>query len=435
MNEKSIKRLRRKIILTVMLSLFLVMVFMGVTINAVSYFSSHRVINRVLDNIANNDGEPVMAVVIDDDDDGFRGGNFNINLFDTGFISRVFDPDFTNYARYFVVYYDDEGNIRQLKTMYDAMFNTEEMTQLGERAYKRLLSYGRIGTYYYKLTDNAFGEGKIAVFLDCSRELASIYRTMYLTMIICFVGLVLTFIISVFFSKSLIAPEVENSRKQREFITNAGHELKTPLAVIKANTELIEMMGESNEWTQSTLKQVDHMDGLIKNLVMISRAEEKADKSGLVKVNVSDAVKEACGNFESVAKADGKTLKSEIEPDVHMMIEEGRMRQLSGLLLDNAMKYCDDGGTVSVVLAAPKKGRLIRLTVSNSFASGAGIDYNRFFERFYRADESHKQEKAKSGYGIGLSMAESICKQYGGNIKAYWKDGVISFTCMLSSGL
>ena len=432
MNEKAIKRLRRKIILTVMLSLFLVMVFMGVTINAVSFASSHRVINRVLDNIASNDGDLNMSFSAIDD---FRGDQFRVDFFNFGFISKVFDPDFTNYARYFVVYYDDEGTITEFKTVYDSMFNAEEMVDLGETAYRRLLKYGRIGTYYYKLTDNKLGSGKMAVFLDCSRELAGIYRLMYLTMIICFVGLLLTFAISVFFSKSLIAPEVENTRRQREFITNAGHELKTPLAVIKANTELIEMMGESNEWTQSTLKQVDHMDGLIKNLVMISRAEEKADKSGLVKVNVSDAVKEACGNFEAVAKADGKTLKSEIEADVHMMIEEGRMRQLSGLLLDNAMKYCDEGGTVSVVLATLRKGRLVRLTVSNSFAGGAGIDYNRFFERFYRADESHKQEKAKSGYGIGLSMAESICKQYGGNIKAYWKDGVISFTCMLSSGL
>ena len=433
MNEKAIKRLRRKIILTVMLSLFLVMVFMGVTINAVSFASSHRVINRVLDNIANNDGEVTMTAIALEDD--HNDNYFSIDFFDFGFIARVFDPDFTNYARYFVAYFDDEGNITQFKTVYDSMFRAEEMAALGEKAYNRLLNYGRIGTYYYKLTDNKFGEGKIAVFLDCSRELASIYRLMYLTMIICVVGLVLTFIISVFFSKSLIAPEVENTRRQREFITNAGHELKTPLAVIKANTELIEMMGESNEWTQSTLKQVDHMDGLIKNLVMISRAEEKADKSGLVNVNVSDAVKEACGNFEAVAKADGKTLKSEIEADVHMMIEEGRMRQLAGLLLDNAMKYCDDGGTVSVVLSTLRKGRTVRLTVSNSFAGGAGIDYNRFFERFYRADESHKQEKDKSGYGIGLSMAESICKQYGGNIKAYWKDGVISFTCVLSSGL
>ena len=220
--------------------------------------------------------------------------------------------------------------------------------------------------------------------------------------------------------------------KQKQFITNASHELKTPLAVIKANTEMQEMLDGESEWSQSTLRQVDRMNGLIGNLVQIARAQERS--AGAVRaIDIAPAVRETADSFVPVAVSAGKTLTREIPDSLILKADESRIRQLTSLLADNAVKYCDDGGAILIRLA--HSGRNAVLTVSNDYAEGADVDYSRFFERFYRQDESRTISTdahgaaSKSGYGIGLSIAESIVKSMNGSIRVSWKDGRISFTC------
>ena len=110
---------------------------------------------------------------------------------------------------------------------------------------------------------------------------------------------------------------------------------------------------------------------------------------------------------------------------------ESRIRQLTVILIDNAFKYCDEKGLVHITFSRTRIGRQARLTVSNSYAAGKDVDFSRFFERFYREDTSHTANENAGGYGIGLSIAESICTQYKGSIRASWKDGIITFTCVL----
>ena len=169
------------------------------------------------------------------------------------------------------------------------------------------------------------------------------------------------------------------------------------------------------------------MNGLIQNLVLIAKAEEREDKSKLAEINASEIIDQTAAQYKAVSEQSGKVLKTEIEKDVTITSDESRLRQLATILIDNAFKYCDDNGEVNIGLTRVKHGRAgMKLTVSNSYRDGAGIDCNRFFDRFYREDQSHNIDKG--GYGIGLSIAESICRQYGGSIKAGWKDGIISFT-------
>ena len=230
-------------------------------------------------------------------------------------------------------------------------------------------------------------------------------------------------------SSRAIRPEIENSRKQKQFITNASHELKTPLAVIRANTEVIEMLQGESEWTQSTMHQVDRMDGLVQNLVMIARAEEQEDRSAMGEIDVSRVVVDSVDPFRALARQEEKELVCNVAKDVRMMADGSAIQQLCTLLVDNAIKYCDDGGRVTVEVSQPKKGR-VTLVVQNTFANGRKAQFNRFFERFYRDDQAHSNG---GGYGIGLSVAESICKRYRGGIKAVWKAGVVSFICQLRS--
>ena len=224
-----------------------------------------------------------------------------------------------------------------------------------------------------------------------------------------------------------IAPEIRNAEQQKQFITNASHELKTPLAVIKANTQVQEMMNGKDEWTESTMRQVDRMTGLIQNLVTIVRAEEKEDSEDRIDTDVSEAIRDTVKSYLPVAENAGETLNQNIGDGIHMKAVESQIRQLATLLIDNAIKYCDEHGTINVELL--QKGRGVKLSVSNTYAEGKNADYSKFFERFYRADQSHNVDKG--GYGIGLSIAESLVKQYNGSIDASWKDDVITFDCIL----
>jgi signal transduction histidine kinase len=250
-------------------------------------------------------------------------------------------------------------------------------------------------------------------------------------------GTFLSFFIMRLLSKGFVRTEVENVEKQKQFITNASHELKTPLAVIKANTEMQEMMDGESEWSQSTLRQVDRMTGLIGNLVQIARAQEMTDGE-LAPTDIAAAVSETADSFAPVAASDGKKLEKEIPDSLVIKSSDSSMRQLTSLLVDNAIKYCDDGGTIKVELARSRRGAV--LTVSNDYAEGANVDYSRFFERFYRQDEAHTisagrsegtsgEHTNKSGYGIGLSIAESLVKSMKGSIDVSWNKGRILFTC------
>ena len=187
------------------------------------------------------------------------------------------------------------------------------------------------------------------------------------------------------------------------------------------------MMHGEDEWNNSTMNQVDRMTGLINDLVLIARSEEKEDVKELGDIDVSKAVTDVADTFSSVAEKNGIALKKDIPDGVVMRAMEEHIRQLASLLADNAIKYCDDGGAVLIQLS--QKGKGARICVSNNYAQGEHEDYSRFFERFFRQDKSHNIDKG--GYGIGLSIADSIVRKYRGKIDVSWKDGIITFSCIL----
>ena len=418
MSTKEIQLLRKKFIIIAMFSFFLVMLFIGAVINTISFTVTTVSIRSTLTSISRNDGRS--------EEDSDKVGEKRPSL---PTVVDAFSPTY-RHNHFFVLSYNEDGTLAKYNSNTD---NTSE-NNLVQYYAKSLLQFskdfGRYGTYYYLRGMSESGLIQLTI-LDCSAELSSFLRLLSATIATCLLALLITFGLVLALSERVIQPEIENSMRQKQFITNASHELKTPLAVIRANTELSEMMHGEDEWTKSTLKQVDHLNGLIQNLVLIAKAAEREDKSVMAQIDASKCVEESAANFEAMAKQSEITLQKEIEPNVHLIADESKVRQLATLLIDNAIKYCDEKGTVCVFLTPLKKGKNgLRLTVSNSYSAGAGIDCNRFFDRFYRQDQSHNIDKG--GYGIGLSIAESICKQNGGSIKALWKDGVISFICQLT---
>ena len=473
MTEHEVDQIRKKFIWVSTLTLFAVMLLMGGCIYLFSETTIRNEAYQIMETIAENDGElpeitgdssseeaaldntaasssesaaaseSEAGSTADADSSGHQSASdfseeMEWSLEGIFGIGNVFGdtPEYIYTTRYFAVLFDADQQVEEVKTSHIAHIDEEQAEECARIALTRFFKFGSFGRYYYYTGERENG-GTIVIYLDRTAQVRLVNRVLFAALSILALGTLLSFFFMRFFSKDIVKNEISNIEKQKQFITNASHELKTPLAVIRANTEMTEMLDGETEWTQSTLRQVDRMNGLIANLVQIARAQENS-KGRFEPLDIVPIVSETADTFVPVARSDGKTLTKELPDSLILKADESKIRQLVSLLADNAVKYCDDGGVITVSLS--KAGRTAVLAVSNDYAEGANIDYTRFFERFYRQDEAHtissdpgKEGSGKSGFGIGLSIADSLVKSLGGTIGVTWKDGRISFECKFKS--
>ena len=250
-----------------------------------------------------------------------------------------------------------------------------------------------------------------------------------MSVIIAFLSVFVFWLVVVSLSRRAVEPSIKTLQTQKRFITNASHELKTPVSIISADAEVLEAVNGENEWTRSIINQSKRLNDLISALVSLTKAGEN-EKFHLADVDMTQLATKAAQDFAPVIQQASKTLQTHIQDDVHAQAELRSITEVLNILLDNSAKYCDDGGMVDITLA-PRQGIRggVALTVSNDYKDGAGQDYSRFFERFYRADESHNS--GKQGFGIGLAMAQELVTRMNGTVDASWHDGRISFTVNL----
>lgn len=408
MNSQVIARFRRSFITIATASFFVVIAFMGIATTASNILAIRGQANYTIDAIIDAGGDVPT-------ENNYAPGMFH---------------EEANYGlRFFTVSFDESGEVADVDVTHIALVDAYRALEVAKIADNpnTLMQLTRYEDYYAK--EGKTPTGSMVVFLDCSFQLENVQEVVARTLMLSIAAFIVTLISIVFFSKRAVRTEAENLRRQQQFMTNASHELKTPLAVIRANTELTEMISGETEWTQSTLKQVDRMDGLVRDLMSIVRWEEQGDAEGdMADVDVAAVVGKAVDSFQSVAQQHDIALNCAADQGITLKGNDGSIEQLVCLLVDNAIKYCDEGGSVNVRLSNALIGRGCTLAVSNNYAAGADVDYRKFFDRFYRADESHENQQ---GYGIGLSVAESICSRYHGSIKVSWKAGVITFTCVL----
>lgn len=439
MNEQAIKKLRWKFIKISMLTLILVMLSMSGLIYIVNTSIAVRNISDTTYHIIKNNGIIQDAKVIYSLDDNIdytasdneKDEHHSYDIMDffqeiVGSNGDDFESSKYGFAtRYFAVIFDEDLNMSEIITNHMNGITKKYAKSMGEAALYSSFDFGNHDNYYYQRASMSDGK-QIVVYLESTITIQQNNRLLFSALSLVSIGVLITFFFVRIFSSRAIAPEIRNAELQKRFITDASHELKTPLAVIKANTEMGEILNGENEWTQSTLRQVDRMSGLIKNLVTISRGQE-SEKAERTNMDISAVVKETAETFLPVAQCDGKEFKTEIDDNIHLVANDSEIRQLASLLIDNAIKYCDDKGTITVALN--QKGKRVILKVSNSYQDGANVDYSKFFQRFYREDESHNIDKG--GYGIGLSIAENLVQSYKGTINVCWDNGTISFICTL----
>jgi len=334
--------------------------------------------------------------------------------------------------RYFSVVYKEDKTLYSTNLDHLSNLSKEQALSYANKVIKDSRSSGvfKVGSqfYSYQITQDSKTKRYLLVVLDSTNYLESRNDFFWLSIQLCFYSFIFFVLVVSGFSNFAIRPYIKNYENQKRFITNAGHELKTPLAIISANTELQELMTGENEWTESTKDQIKRLSNLINQMVVLARLEEQPDVT-LVDVNFSEVVKKVAGNFKSVIEKAGKKYEIKLQEDIHVKATEDELYELVSILIDNACKYCDEDGQIFVTLTKAKRGKRARLTVANSYADGKNVDYSRFFDRFYREDESHNQKQP--GYGIGLSMAESLVRIFKGRIWVSYKKGLIGFTVLL----
>ena len=310
-----------------------------------------------------------------------------------------------------------------------AAISEEDEISLAKKVLDRRGSLGRITVEGHRILHYArrsMDDGSVMVVLIDSTSRYGLVRLVMMYMFALWLTVLILYVIVMgHFSKKLIHPFIENDEKQKRFITNASHELKTPLAVISANTEMTEVLGGKSKWTESTRRQIKRLQTLIEDLVVLTRLDEMKE-SELTDVDLSAVVTESSESFRSVAESTGKRFTADIVPDIHIKADKRGLQQIVSILMDNAVKYCDENGEITVRLESRARGKGAKIVISNTYAEGKDVDTSRFFERFYRQDESHNSEK--SGFGIGLSMAKEIADRMKGKLRVNYSGDTISFT-------
>lgn len=257
------------------------------------------------------------------------------------------------------------------------------------------------------------------IFLDCEQDLITFHNFFLASIGISVAGLLLVFLLVVLFSGKALKPVAESYAKQKHFITDASHELKTPLTIIEANTEILEMMSEENEWTQSIHNQIRRLTELTEKMVFLTRMDEEHTKLTMMDFSLSDAVTETVEPFLAVAETQNLTLSLLVEPNVSYHGDEATIRQLISLLVDNAIKYASRPGEIQVKLHT--SGRSRHLSVWNTVDDIEPGSHDLLFDRFYRRDTSRNTKTG--GHGIGLSVAQAIVLAHKGKISAKSTDG------------
>ena len=423
-----IRTLRRKFILIAVGSFAAALALILSVINAVNYYDVMRTAQQRLEMFARRESDvqgmweeasdlPTGERPTDPEGNDLPDGpKFRLDGGIFGFNSRKLSDEAPFDSRYFTVSIGADGTVTDTNTENIASVSAEEAQTMALRLYKAGRTGGTTATYRYTATE---ADGTTTyTFLDCARELNTFYSFLTVSCLTALAGLGIVTALVIVFSKVAIRPLAESYEKQKRFITDASHELKTPLAVINAANEVTEMESGETEWTRSIDKQVKRLTSLTEKLVMLSRMDEESYKPNMVPFDLSAAVDETAHSFDSVAQYRNKRYTVHVEEGLTYTGDENALRQLTSLLIDNAMKYSDENGTISVSLK--KSGKNTELRVENSVENIEKGNQDILFERFYRSDAS--RNSATGGHGIGLSVAKAIVTAHKGRITAVSPD-------------
>lgn len=394
------KSLRKKFIATAVGSVAVVVAVLAITLNFINFNKLEERIDTTL--LEASKSQALIKIFTEDGDDLVITKNSSSPTDYNGFSIAKVD----NIGRVIKAYRDD-SLLPDQDALQDKVI---EAIKVGKTS-------GFIGSYrFLKVESNV---GNLILFLNCQRELDSFESFLKNSILISFVVIVSVLILVILVSKKVIAPIQETYIKQKQFITGASHELKTPLAIISSNADVLEMEHGDSKWTNNIHNQVERLSSLVNSLVVFSRMEEK-DSVERAQFNLTEALKSRIEDFNELANFQKKYIVTDIDSALNYYGEKDSIVQLMDILLENAIKYAPEDSDILVCLKKNRKNAILKVSNKADVKKG---DLSKVFDRFYRLDES--RNSTIKGYGIGLSMAQLIAEKHKETIRAYApKDGI-----------
>ena len=378
----------------------------SLAVNAINIYQTDLDIKSILKTIANNGG--VLPNSYIETSDRFT------NIFNP-FGEMHLNIETPYSTRYFVVELND-NLVTKVSTEHIAAVDNTKALEYAHTVYLTgKTGYGTVDVYKYYYTIN--GDKSMMIFVDWQRDLAKCLVLAIISGFVSFITISVLALLVYFLSKKAMKPVADSIEKQKQFITDASHELKTPLTIIAANAEVLEMCEGENEWLTSIKNQTTRLSHLVKNLVELTKLNEIHDDKLRSNFNISNALLDTASNFETSAEVSNKNFSYSAADDVIYHGNEAEIRQLITILCDNAIKYTDECGHIKLSLY--KSGKNIVIESYNTCEYVDPQNVSRLFDRFYRADSSRVRDTKTGGYGIGLSIAQAIVHRHKGKIKVF----------------
>ena len=320
------------------------------------------------------------------------------------------DPDSVEIggARYFRVTYDLQGKTFETDLSHTSLVTDADAMGFAKEVIAQKSNSGYAEHYRYLVHRGK--EGISITFLSRFEAMEAFAGNTKALLLISAGGILAMTVVLAAVSGKVVAPLVKNREKQKQFITSASHELKTPLTVIHADAQLLESEIGENEWLSDIIKQTDSMAEMTHRLVYLARAEEQDAHFVRIEFPISDVTEDVAGPYRSVAQSKGKSYTLGIQEGLSYCGDEKAIRELMTALLDNAFKYSPEGGSILVSLSAVGKG--VQFTVENTVSGIDPDQLEHFTQRFYRGDTSDKVK----GFGIGLSLAQVVAEAHKGKL-------------------
>ena len=398
-----IRTLQRRFVATAMIAITVLLAVLLGAINTAGYVITNRQIETILSVLLESGGAYAPP--------DFRGDGFPAP---SGPFPGGPTPDTMLGARYFLVAFDGDGTIVYTDVERIYAVTEDEARELASELYASGAAEGEYQQFRYRRGDAPDGQGCLLLFLDVSTQ-QGLIRTVLLAScgggLLCWCAM---FLLVILLSRRAIRPIAQNMERQKQFVTNAGHEIKTPLTIILANTDAMELIGGETKWSRNIRAQTVRLTGLMQNLLALARMDEGGARLPMSEFSMELLLEEALDLFREAAEGRGIALHADIQPGSTLRANRESILQLASILLDNAAKYTPAGG--GIWLSCERTERRLLLRVKNTCQPIPPKELERLFDRFYRGDAARTQ--SGGGYGIGLSAARAIAEAHGGSITA-----------------
>lgn len=397
------KILRKKFVFFAMSAVTILLVVLIGAINVFSWIVLDKQSDEVLHAIA-------------DGDEKFLQMEFH----DRGPFQSHMNMDTVKSARFFMVRINADGDVQDVNVDQISSVSVEQASQ-----YAKLVTGNSGKTDAFKYEIKQLGADRLIFFVDISGQVQTFIMVLSISCVIAMVCWIAIFIFVFLLSGKVVRPIFAGMEKQKQFITNAGHELKTPLAIIQSNNDASALIYGETKYSRNIRQQTRRLNVLMTNLLTLAKLDEEV-KLPTATIDVGELLHKMLPDYEDAIAQNRVALSVEIQPNITMQVHTDTFAQMISILLDNAVKYTPEDGKISVVVR--RNCEHIEIVEENTCNKQGNCDPERLFERFYRGDSARTQDNSISGYGIGLSAARAIAETFGGTLKAnYTTDGMLRF--------